>query len=135
MNKFILFLKRRGVQMMPFLITSLSVVAAYAIAVLHVIGKYCDHDCRGNIWEPVFFFTTSFLLGSLALLFVRRRVIAFWALFFLLYIYISRISWRATYRVDVWSWSSRLLFSNTWPRALRNHHPLGNHSLAHYSTL
>ena len=89
MNKFISFLKRRGVQMMPFLITSLSVVVAYAIAVLRLIEKYCDHDCRGNIWEPVFFFTTSFLLGSLALLFVRRRVIAFWALFFLPYIYQS----------------------------------------------
>jgi len=87
MNKFISFLKRRGVQMMPVLIVCISIGILYSNNSL-MSDKYCRDGCTAAILDSLQILLLSFLPGAISLVFVRWWVVASWSLFALPYIYI-----------------------------------------------
>ena len=103
MYKILSFFKRQWVQMVPvglvlvgILVGTLFSMTALGEEECPIAIDYTNYNgynagCDVAVGIPLLSFMLLFLLGSLSLSFVRRKIVGTWALFALPYIYISMI--------------------------------------------
>ena len=107
MKKIMLFFKKRHLQLFPLGLTSLLFIVSLLGDIFSIGDKYCLFGCSKLLWGPIEIFTLFFIPGSLSLVFVKKRVLFMWLLFFFPYS-IATSFLVSSQSTGGWPWSDRV---------------------------